>query len=142
MLYSVQLGGNNEDFGYGIALDSTNNVYVVGRTVSGNFPFTNASPLFASKRYGTNDAFLAKILAITGSASAPPPPALKTKLMTGGIQLAWPGSASGYVLESNTNLANPAGWVPVSGFPFTTNNGTLQVQVPMTNGSLFFRLRK
>jgi hypothetical protein len=142
ILYSVQLGGNNDDFGYGIAIDSTNNVYVVGRTVSGNFPFTNASSLFVSKRNGTNDAFLAKILAISAPASAPPPPVLKTKLLTGGIQLAWPGSASSYVLESNTDLANPAGWVPVTGFPLTTNNGALQVQIPMTNGSLFFRLKR
>jgi hypothetical protein len=140
MLYSVQMGGNNEDFGYGIAVDSSANAYIVGRTVSGNFPHTNASALFVSKRNGTNDAFLAKILADTPP--APPPPVLKTKIALSNIQLSWPGSASGYVLESNTNLANPAGWVPVSGVPFTTSNGVLQVQVPMTNGSQFFRLRR
>lgn len=140
ILYSVQMGGKNEDFGYGIAVDSAGSAYVVGRTVSGNFPVTNASALFVSKRNGTNDAFLAKILG--GTPPAPPPPVLKTKLAASGIQLAWPNSASGYVLESNTNLANPGGWVPVTGFPFTTNNGILQVQIPMTNGSLFFRLRR
>jgi Beta-propeller repeat len=141
ILYSVQIGGNKEDFGYGIAVDSVGSAYIVGRTVSVNFPaVTNASTVLHSKRIGTNDAFLAKILA--GPAPAPPPPALKTKLAGSGIQLAWPNSSSGYVLESNTNLANPAGWVAVSGFPITTNNGALQVQVPMTNGSLFFRLRK
>jgi hypothetical protein len=141
ILYSVMMGGKNEDFGYGIDVDSSGNAYVVGRTVSGNFPFTNASSLFVSKRNGTNDAFLAKILA--QSPPAPPPPMLKSKIVgTAGIQLAWPHSASGYVLESNTDLANPAGWVPVTGFPLTTNNGVLQVQVPMTNGSLFFRLRR
>jgi len=141
ILYSIQMGGNNEDFGYGISVDSAGSAYIVGRTVSGNFPFTNASALFVSKRNGTNDAFLAKILSDT--APAPPPPMLKSKLVgSSGIQLAWPGSASGYILEANTDLANPAGWVPVTGFPFTTNNGVLQVQVPMTNGSLFFRLRR
>ena len=144
ILYSVQMGGKNEDFGYGIDVDSAGNAYIVGRTVSGNFPFTNASALFVPKRNGTNDAFLAKIFA--DAPPAPPPPMLKSKLIGSGgiqsIQLAWPSFASGYILESNTNLANPAGWVPVSGFLLTTNNGTLQVQVPMTNGSLFFRLRK
>jgi hypothetical protein len=135
------LGGKNEDFGYGIDVDSSGNAYIVGRTVSVNFPLTNASALFAPKRNGTNDAFLAKILAT--SPPAPPPPMLKSKLVSsGGIQLAWPHSASGYVLESNTNLANPAGWVPVTGFPLTTNNGALQIQVLTTNQSLFFRLRK
>jgi hypothetical protein len=141
ILYSVQLGGKNEDFGYGIDVDSAGNAFIVGRTVSPNFPVTNASALFVSKRNGTNDAFLAKILAV--NSPAPPPPMLKSKLVgSAGIQLAWPHSASGYVLESNTDLANPAGWVPVTGFPLTTNNGVLQVQVPMTNGSLFFRLRR
>jgi hypothetical protein len=140
ILFSVQMGGKNEDYGYGIAVDSAGSAYIVGRTVSGNFPFTNASALFNSKRYGTNDAFLAKILG--GTPPAPPAPMLKTKLLSTGIQLAWPGSATGYVLESNTNLANPSGWVQVSGIPFTTTNGILQVQVPMTNASLFFRLRR
>jgi len=141
VLYSVQIGGNNEDFGYGIAVDSVGSAYIVGRTVSVNFPaVTNASTVLLSKRNGTNDAFLAKILLNTPP--VPPPPTLKTKLAGSGIQLAWPDSASGYILESNTNLASSAGWIPVSGFPFTTNNGSLQVQIPMTNGSLFFRLRR
>lgn len=140
MLYSVELGGNNQDFGYGIAVDSSNSVYVVGRTVSGNFPFTNASALFNSKRNGTNDAFLAKILGDAPAAS-PVPPALTTSISGNGIQLAWPQSASGYVLESNTNLESSSSWVP-AGLPVTTTNGTQQVQVPMTNGSLFFRLRR
>jgi len=141
ILYSVQMGGNNEDFGYGIAVDSAGSAYIVGRTVSGTFPFHNVpTNIFNPRRNGTNDAFLAKILMDTPP--VPPPPVLKTKLVSTGIQLDWPGSASGYVLECNTNLANPSGWVPVSGFPFTTNSGVLQIQVPMTNGSLFFRLRK
>jgi hypothetical protein len=141
MLYSVELGGNNEDFGYGIAVDSAGSAYVVGRTVSGNFPFTNASAFFNSKRYGTNDAFLAKISNDIPT-NAPSPPTLTTMLSGNSIQLAWPDSASGFVLESNTNLASSSGWVPVSGFSFTTNAGVLQVQVPMTNRNLFFRLRK
>jgi hypothetical protein len=141
VLYSVQIGGNNEDLGYGIAVDSEGSAFVVGRTVSANFPsVTNNSTLFHSRRNGTNDAFIAKIL--LDPMLLPPPPILKTKLAGKGIQLVWPNASSGYVLESNTNLANPAGWVPVSGFPITTNNGVLQVQVPMTNASLFFRLRK
>jgi hypothetical protein len=141
VMYSVQMGGNNDDFGYGIAVDSSGSAYIVGRTVSGNFPFLNVSTnIFNKRRFGTNDAFLAKILMDTPP--EPPPPVLKAKLLSTGIQLGWPHTASGYTLECNTNLVNPAGWVPVSGFPFTTNNGVLQVQVPMTNGSLFFRLRR
>jgi len=141
ILYSVQIGGNNEDFGYGIAVDTNRSAYIVGRTVSGNFPFLNVpTNIFNPKRNGTNDAFLAKILMDTPS--VPPPPVLETKLLSTGIQLDWPDTAAGYILECNTNLANSGGWIPVSGFPYTTNNGALQVQIPMTNQSLFFRLRR
>lgn len=138
MLYSVELGGNNDDFGYGISVDSAGSAYVVGRTVSGNFPFTNASSLFGSKRNGTNDAFLAKIM---GDALPVPPPILTSAVAGNTIQLAWPDSASGYVLESNTNFMSSTGWVP-AGFPVTTTNGTQQVQIPATNANLFFRLKK
>ena len=151
MLYSVQLGGNGQDYGFGIAVDSSNSVYIVGRTLSGNFPSTNASPLFRTKRYGTNDAFLAKISTNApstalltlklGDTPATPPPIFISIVSGNTIQLAWPDSASGYVLESSTNLASPYGWVPV-GLPVITTNGTQQVEVPATNSSLFFRLRR
>jgi hypothetical protein len=59
VLYSVLLGGAQNDFGYGIALDSSDSAYIVGSTTSTNFPTT--AP-FQSFRNGTNDAFVAKII--------------------------------------------------------------------------------
>jgi hypothetical protein len=59
MLYSVLLGGQQSDYGYGIALDSLDNAYVVGQTLSTNFPTVNA---VQSNRNGTNDAFIAEII--------------------------------------------------------------------------------
>ncbi|MFH1050516.1 MAG: SBBP repeat-containing protein [bacterium] len=38
--YSTFLGGNNGDFGWDIALDKNNNVYIAGATRSPNFPVT------------------------------------------------------------------------------------------------------
>jgi len=58
LLYSTCLGGRDNDFGYGIAADTTN-VYVVGQTLSSDFPTASA---LHSTRNGTNDAFLAAIL--------------------------------------------------------------------------------
>ena len=58
LLYSTYLGGSDNDFGYGIAADTTN-AYVVGQTLSTDFPTVSA---LHSTRNGTNDAFLAAIL--------------------------------------------------------------------------------
>ncbi len=58
-LYSTLLGGKGDDFGMGIALDSADNAYIVGRTLSPDFPTVN--PLHPSLR-GNSDGFLAKIL--------------------------------------------------------------------------------
>jgi hypothetical protein len=57
-VFSTYLGGSNIDFGTGITLDGSGNVYVTGETQSINFPLAN--PLQSNLR-GTHDAFLAKL---------------------------------------------------------------------------------
>ncbi|SPE60417.1 conserved exported hypothetical protein [Verrucomicrobia bacterium] len=57
LVYSVYLGGSQADFGYGIAVDSLGSAWIVGRTLSTNFP--TVSP-FAAPLQLTN-AFLARI---------------------------------------------------------------------------------
>jgi len=42
LVYSTYLGGNDDDHGDAIAVDSSGNAYVAGYTVSGNFPWTNS----------------------------------------------------------------------------------------------------
>ena len=59
VIYSAYLGGASDDFGNGIALDPAGNVYIVGQTLSTNFPTVNARQ---TVRNGTNDVFLAKIV--------------------------------------------------------------------------------
>lgn len=63
LVFSTYLGGNNDDRGAGIAVDSSGNSYVTGHTSSPNFPTKN--PIQATLRSG--DAFVAKLNA-TGSA--------------------------------------------------------------------------
>jgi len=65
LVYSTYLGGSGWDEGHGIAVDSSGNAYVTGRTYSDNFP--TASPLQATGGGAYEDAFVAKLNA-AGSA--------------------------------------------------------------------------
>src|SRR6266496_1333766 len=58
LVFCTYLGGSSDDKGYGLALDSGNNVYVSGQTSSIDFPVLNpAQPA----RGGNFDGFVAKI---------------------------------------------------------------------------------
>ncbi|MBI3919799.1 MAG: SBBP repeat-containing protein [Armatimonadetes bacterium] len=59
LVYSTYLGGSSEDEGFGIAVDSTGNAYITGRTRSMNFP-TPKNP-FQRTEAGDEDAFVLKI---------------------------------------------------------------------------------
>jgi hypothetical protein len=58
LVYSTYLGGSRDDMGYGIALNTAGNAYVMGATFSPDFP--TANPL-DSTLAGTFDAFVAKL---------------------------------------------------------------------------------
>ncbi len=62
LVYSTYLGGSDTDLGSGIAVDSSGNAYVVGRTMSTNFPIKD--PIQANYGGGAYygwDAFVAEI---------------------------------------------------------------------------------
>jgi len=59
ILYSSYLGGDIEDVGYGIAVDSNANAYITGLTYSTTFPTTAGSLQTANG--GAGDAFVAKV---------------------------------------------------------------------------------
>ncbi|HUT81230.1 MAG TPA: SBBP repeat-containing protein [Candidatus Bathyarchaeia archaeon] len=58
LLWSTYLGGNGNEYGSGIALDSDNNCFVTGCTGSNNFPTLNA---FNSTYGGLGEAFVLKL---------------------------------------------------------------------------------
>jgi hypothetical protein len=60
LIYSTYHGGSNSEQGFGIAVDSSDNAYVTGYTLSTNFPTANPfQPAIADA--GANDAFVIKI---------------------------------------------------------------------------------
>ncbi len=66
LFYSAYVGGNANDFAFGVAVDDQTNTYVKGQTFSGNFPFlTNAlgsSPNSLRRtRIAGGDAYLLRI---------------------------------------------------------------------------------
>lgn len=61
-------------------------------------------------------------------------PTLNFSVAGGQLTLTWTGE--GFVLEENSNLANPAGWSAVAGA------GANSATVPMSGAAKFFRLRK
>jgi len=58
LIYSTYLGGNGDDDGGGIAVDSAGSAYITGQTASINFPTTNS---FQPNGGGSYDAFVVKL---------------------------------------------------------------------------------
>lgn len=59
LLFSTLLGGSGNEVSYGVATDTTNNVYVAGSTTSANFP-TTAGVFQSSTHGGSYEAFVTK----------------------------------------------------------------------------------
>ena len=59
LLYSTYLGGSNDDYGSGIAVDGNGNAYITGMTESGDFPTTPNA--YDTTYNGYADAFITKI---------------------------------------------------------------------------------
>jgi hypothetical protein len=58
LIFCTYLGGSGDDRAFGVAVDSSNNIYLTGWTSSGNFPVRNP---IQSKPSGSRDAFIAKL---------------------------------------------------------------------------------
>jgi len=58
LVYADYIGGNGNDYGIGLALDSANNVYVTGSTTSSNFPLVKP---YQAIDPGSYSGFLSKI---------------------------------------------------------------------------------
>jgi len=67
LTYSTYLGGNDGDYGWGIAVDGSGNAYVTGETASTNFPRANAFQSALANGPAIFDGFVTKLNA-AGSA--------------------------------------------------------------------------
>ncbi|MEE8575292.1 MAG: SBBP repeat-containing protein, partial [Thermodesulfobacteriota bacterium] len=62
LAFSTYLGGTGEDWGHGLAIDSSGSAYIIGFTESSDFPTVSA--IDGTFNGGTRDAFVAKITGI------------------------------------------------------------------------------
>ena len=106
LIYSTYLGGSSNDYGGGIALDSSGNAYVTGSTRSTDFP-TTAGAFQTAFGGGFEHAFVSKL---NGSGSA-----LVYSTYLGGSNS---DGASGIALDSSSN-AYITGSTTSSDFPTT-----------------------
>ena len=114
LTYATYLGGNGEDRGAAIALDSSGNAYVAGLTSSTNFPTLN--PVQATGK-GFNDAFVTKL---NSSGSA-----LVYSTYLGGTQ----GESARGIAVDSTGSAYVTGSTGSDNFPVTP--GTLRNRSPL-----------
>jgi len=61
LLFSTYFGGSLDEFGNGIAIDSSGNIYVTGNTKSENFPTANAFQSTPSPTESGGNAFVTKL---------------------------------------------------------------------------------
>ena len=60
LIFSTYVGGYEADAAYEVALSPSQDIYIVGKTASGNFPVTAGSPIFNYNVLGANDGFICK----------------------------------------------------------------------------------
>jgi Beta-propeller repeat len=123
LVYSTYLGGGNVDDGEDIAVDSSGNAYLGGRTGSSDFPTTPGA--FDTTLAGSGDAFVTKLNA-TGSA-------LGYSTYLGGTG-AVDDTVHGIALDSSTN-AYLTGFTRSTDFPTTA--GAFDTSLAGSNDDAF-----
>jgi hypothetical protein len=116
LVYSTYLGGNGDDYGAGIAVDTAGNAHVTGYTSSSNFPTTAGA--FQTIFGGSYDAFVTKL--------NPAGSALVYSTYLGGT-----GGDFGFGIALDT-LPSPNAYV--TGYTYSTNFPTTSGAFQTTSG--------
>jgi hypothetical protein len=131
LLYSTYLGGNDEEYGNGIAVDSAGNAYVTGQTVSTNFPVTAGA--FQTTFHGNNDAFVAKFTFVSTL------PAIHFQIAAPATAtFGTPGVFSVTALDQNDEPTT--GYTGTIHFNSTDASALLPTDMPLTNGTGTFNV--
>jgi hypothetical protein len=141
LLFSTYLGGTNDDFGMGLALDSAGNTYVAGVTASADFPTTAGAydPTFPSGAVWSGFVFKIDPPVESGGAIAPATSALQPSAA------AFPRTAlPGFELGTGPALLNgptmattstPAGGPASAGAAYLASSLNVPAAVPPATAS-------
>lgn len=126
VLFSTYLGGSGDDTGQDIAVDSAGNAYVIGTTVSPDFP--TANPLMPANRAGSRgSAFVTKVTIS---------PAVNPGGVLNGAGYKTPVAAGSIVSLFGVDLASAAR--SAAGLPLPAALGDVTVRVNGVTAPLFF----
>jgi len=117
VLYSSYLGGDTEDVGYGIAVDTGADAFVTGLTYSSSASFPTTAGALQATNGGAGDAFVAKVNTNASGAAS-----LVYSTFLGGAGL---DQGNAIAVDSNGN-AYVAGLTNSAAFGFTPAAGVVQ----------------
>jgi hypothetical protein len=119
LIYSTYLGGSNDDFGFGLAVDAAGNAFVNGATTSTNFPTTAGA--YQTTFGGGADVFVAK-LNVSGGVL------YSTYIGGGCIEVGWSvaidASGSAYAVGNSQVADGCAQTYPITAGAFQSTHGT------------------
>jgi hypothetical protein len=91
---------------------------------------------------GSANGTIVDQITIEAGSPASQPALLKIRSLGGtAVEISWAASLQGFTLESNTDLNDPDGWLPVDA-PVQVNGDSQFVQLAGGDATRFFRLRK
>ncbi len=133
LLYSTFLGGKENDYGYGIAVATNGDAYVVGQTLSANFLTYN--PDYPNLN-GTNDTFLAKIMLTMEAPVITTQPTSQTNAVGANVTFSVFGTGTApYYFQWQKDGTNLVDGGNISG---ATNNNSLTINnVQLTNSGSY-----
>ena len=128
--WSVEIGGSDDDLGYGLAIDSANKLFLTAYTASSNFP-TTAGALVQS---GTARAFIIKL-----DPTKPPTSSMFYSALAGN-----PGNTSNQCVEGDAIAVNSSGDAYVTAWTYNsglyTSPNAFQHGAPTTPNGYVFEL--